>query len=268
MPRAELTVLKSAAQSMYDLVCPPECVWCEQSISKGQKFCTRCRDKFVSDYHRCQHCAMPLPNVVPNRDCHRCRPMKWKFTHVYTLGPYGGDRRDAVVLMKKPPFELLRRAVAELMSEMVLSECSASKDSDQTKPLLVPVPNHWTHALGGAADSAGILAKQIGKCTGWDVTHRLVRRIRKTGKQGMLAWSERARNVRGAFQIPNAKVLCGRHVILVDDVLTSGATCGELASRLRKAGARQVDILVAARGTGAKETSLATASSADKEISQ
>lgn len=267
MPRAELTALKSAAQSICDLVCPPECIWCEQSVSQGEKFCSRCRERFVSNYHRCQHCAMPVPNVVPNDDCHRCRPMKWKFTRVYTLGPYGGERRDAVVLMKKPPFELLRRAVAELMSEMVASELSTLPQDDGTKPLLIPVPNHWTHALGGAADSAGVLAKQIGKFTGWDVKRRLVRRTRKTGKQGMLAWSERAKNVRGAFEIPDAEPLCGRHVILVDDVLTSGATCGELAGRLTKAGARRVDILVAARGTGAKETSLETATLADKETS-
>ena len=263
MPRAELTVLKSAAYAVYDLVCPPECIWCERLIDPAEKFCSNCAEKFVSRYHRCQHCAMPMPTVVPNSDCHRCRPMNWKFTRVYTLGPYGGERRDAVVLMKKPPFELLRRAVAGLMADMVMAELSEVPQNVEEKPLLIPVPNYWTHALGGAADSAGALAKHIGKRLEWDVKHRLVRRIRKTDKQGMLAWSERVANVRGAFEILDAKPLCGRHVMLVDDVLTSGATCGELSGRLRKAGARRVDILVAARGTGAKETRTETLTSAD-----
>jgi predicted amidophosphoribosyltransferase len=128
-------------------------------------------------------------------------------------------------------------------------------------PIVVPVPNHWTHAFGGAADAAGSLARSLSNKTGWELNTRIVRRIRKTAKQGMLSWSERKQNVRGAFKISDAKQVTARHVIVVDDVLTTGATSAELSSRLKRAGAASVSVVVAARGTGARESSSADNSS-------
>ena len=71
----------------------------------------------------------------------------------------------------------------------------------------------------------------------------------------MLPWSERRQNVRNAFQVKHRESLIGRHVYLVDDVLTSGATAAEISRLLMKAGARRVDVVVIARGTGVRESS-------------
>ena len=88
--------------------------------------------------------------------------------------------------------------------------------------------------------------------------HGVVRRIRKTSKQGMLSWTERTQNVRGAFKLRPTERIRGRHVIVIDDVLTSGATANEIAKVLRKGGAKAVTVAVAARGTGAREVVLKT----------
>lgn len=264
------------ARALAELICPPECLWCEallrpaskeppaardqpvstnQPISQGYRvawdFCGDCHGKLVSDYHRCQKCATPIPAVVPNADCHRCRSANWRFDRVLTLGPYRDRLREVVIRMKKPSQDLLRRGVGRLLADQAADHFS---DFQGEEPLIIPVPNFWTHAIFGVADAAGDLARHVARETGFPCRTDTVRRIRKTAKQGMLSWSERTENVRGAFKIPRAGRLTARHVILVDDVLTSGATCAEIASRLKKAGVASVTVLVAARGTGARET--------------
>ena len=242
-----LRALGRLANSAWDSIVPPECLWCEEQLGEPGTFCPACIRALVSQQYACIRCAAPLPDVIPNVDCIRCRKSRWRFDRVIALGPYRGILGDAVVRMKKPPQDLLRRGMALLMSQRL-----GTLDFEPNA-LLIPVPNHWLHRFLGKADSAGDLARQIAQERGLSVSTSNVQRIRKTAKQGMLAWSERANNVRGAFRISDAQALVGRHVILVDDVLTSGATMAELAKRIRQSGATRVSVLVAARGTGTRE---------------
>lgn len=168
-----------------------------------------------------------------------------------TLAPYRGELREAVILMKKPRYEPLRRALGLLLAEQVL-EAVAPRELPQP-PLLIAVPNHWSRGFAGTAHTAESLSQAIAYHTGWPQAHGAVRRIRKTSKQGMLTWAERSKNVRGAFHVRRPQLVAGRHVVLVDDVLTSGATAAEIAKLLTQAGAHDVSAAVVARGTGARE---------------
>ncbi|RMF38814.1 MAG: ComF family protein, partial [Planctomycetota bacterium] len=124
---------------------------------------------------------------------------------------------------------------------------------DVERSTLVPVPNHWTHGLGGAADCAGELARELARRLGVSLARRAIVRTRSTAKQGMLTWAERRKNMRGAFRLRDAKMLTARHVILVDDVMTSGATLHELAKVARAGQAATIDAAVVARGTGTRD---------------
>jgi predicted amidophosphoribosyltransferase len=250
--RRRRNTLQACAESLVNLVCPPECLWCSLPTPNQACFCDECRQALVSDYYRCQKCATAIPSVVPNSDCFRCREAGWKFSRVITLGPYRGRRREAIILIKKPSFETLRMGLGGLLGDLVLAELN---ESGGQPPLIVPVPYHWTHVFAGTAFAANSLARSIGQQTGFPVTTSVARRIRKTAKQGMLSWTERRQNVRGAFEIRRAQELSGRHVLLVDDVLTSGATTGELAGQFLRAGAERVSVVVVARGTGTKDRS-------------
>lgn len=190
---------------------------------------------------------MPLPAVLPEDDCIRCRGKRWKFGRVVAVGPYQHLLRDYVIRIKRNSDHGLRQALAELLAEQVRQDGLGDGDS-----LVIPVPNFWTHAFGGAADAAGLLVGVLAKSLRLEAGTRIVRKVRKTGKQGMLPWSERAQNVGGAFVVKHAQCLTGRHVFLVDDVLTSGATAAEVAKVLWAAGASSVDVLVVARGTGTR----------------
>lgn len=246
-----LQFLQTGVHSMVGLLFPPECPLCHIPLPGAEAFCAACRPQLVSSYYRCQKCATPLPTVVPNQDCLRCRGKRWAFHSVITLGPYRDRLQEVAIAMKKPPAESLRRAVGRLLSEQILL---AHPVWGHPSPVIVPVPYHWTHAFQGASDTAGVLSQTIARQTGLIAKSGIVRRIKKTSKQGMLAWTERVKNVRGAFAIRKAQAVKGRHVFIVDDVLTSGATSAEIARVLVRAGAARVDVVVAARGTGVKST--------------
>lgn len=236
-------------EGFLGLLFPPQCVWCQLPVAPSQRFCLHCQRRFASDYYRCQKCAAPLPSVLPNADCVRCRDRRWRFEAVYTLAPYRGDMRRAVIMIKRKRYEPLRRGLAELLGDRLMGCFSASRP-----PTLVPVPYHWSHGFSTAADTAELIAWGIAAQTSWPVAPRAVRRVRKTAKQGVLTWAQRRGNVRRAFAIRRPSDIRGRHVIIVDDVFTSGATAAELARVLLRGGAAAVSVAVIARATGVRDS--------------
>ncbi|MEZ6077918.1 MAG: hypothetical protein R3C56_20275 [Pirellulaceae bacterium] len=103
----------------------------------------------------------------------------------------------AIISMKRNRFEPLRRAMADLLGQQLLLE----PQHTDALPLLIPVPYHWSHAFSSSTNTAELLAQGIATTSGWPIAQRIVRRIRKTSKQGMLSWAERKTNVRHAFSV-------------------------------------------------------------------
>ncbi|MEM8734020.1 MAG: ComF family protein [Planctomycetota bacterium] len=242
---------------LHNFFWPPECPLCEELVSDPVRLiCERCTGLMKSDYSRCSKCAGPVPEVVEKDQCYRCRKADFRFDRVITLGPYRDHLSDAVIRLKKPSQWLLRNSLAGLLAEAVTDalDHTLAENGEPESRLLIPIPNYWTHAFQGVADTAGELARTMAAESGIPLKTNLIRRTRKTAKQGMLSRTERSKNVRGAFQIPSPESLTGCHVILVDDVLTSGATCSEVARQLKSAGASTVTVAVIARGTGARES--------------
>ena len=114
---------------------------------------------------------------------------------------------------------------------------------------IVPVPLHWRRQWARRFNQSALLAEIIAKASGVAVTHRALRRIKATPQQVGLSQAARAENVQGAFRVPpDGKAdVAGRRLLLIDDVLTSGATMDACARALLRAGAAQVDALTFAR---------------------
>ena len=227
-PLAGLTDTRDA---LLGLVFPPQCALCDTEVGMGLRLCDSCRQGLASEVYCCQRCAMPLPSVLPNDECIHCRKSKWKFSRVIALGQYRGRLKEAVIYTKKMKGDSLRYALSELLADRVKQRipCGGAQI-----PILLPVPNHWSRAFSGAAPTAFHLAWLLARHTGWPVKCNMARRIRKTGKQGLLSIRERRQNVRGAFKKMGSHSLTGRHVLIVDDVLTSGATADELARQVSR----------------------------------
>lgn len=140
------------------------------------------------------------------------------------------DRTDLAPVLGR----WMARAGAELL-----------KDAD----LIVPVPLHWRRRWSRRYNQSGVLATVIGKLSHVAVGGDVLKRIRPTTQQVGLSRTERARNVQGAFQVPDSRKadVKGRRIVLIDDVLTSGATVDACARALLRAGAADVDVLIFAR---------------------
>jgi ComF family protein len=113
--------------------------------------------------------------------------------------------------------------------------------------LLMPVPLHWTRLFGRRFNQAALLAQAIYGAGGPRVAADWLVRRRRTPSQGVLGPAARARNVRGAFALRRGCNVQGKRVVLIDDVLTTGATVEECVRVLRRAGADYVGVLVLAR---------------------
>jgi ComF family protein len=114
---------------------------------------------------------------------------------------------------------------------------------------LVPVPLHWRRLWARRFNQSALLAENIAKASDRPVAHGALARVKATPQQVGLDKSARALNVQGAFRVPadGKAAVAGRKLVLVDDVLTSGATVGACARALLRAGAASVDVLVFAR---------------------
>ncbi len=141
-----------------------------------------------------------------------------------------GDRLDLAPMMGR----WMARAGRELLN-----------DADA----LLPVPLHWRRLWARRFNQAAALARAISAISGVPVLDGGIKRVRATPQQVGLSKTERADNVQGAFRVPPERkaAIAGRRLILIDDVLTSGATVDTCARALLRAGAAHVDVLVFAR---------------------
>jgi ComF family protein len=132
----------------------------------------------------------------------------------------------------------------------------AGRDVLDGADALIPVPLHWRRLWARRFNQSALLAKAISAESGVSVADGVLKRIKATAQQVGLSQAERALNVQGAFRVPaECKAdVTGRHIVLVDDVLTSGATSDACARALLRAGAGRVDLLVFARVVDAVRT--------------
>ena len=241
----------SSQISAINLLFPPHCPLCDGELattdSVGPSLCDECRRALRSDNRaRCERCASPLPplwGVVA--ECPRCRGRQYRFDRALALGAYRDDWREAVLKMKRRVHEPLVRSVGRLLGEAV----------DERWPRasfrwVVPVPMHWGRRFSRGMHTAAILAEYVAQTIGVPVNSRLLCNRRKTRKQGTLTPSDRLRNVRGAFRVSAGYDITDAHLLLVDDIMTTGATVSESARQLKRARAASVTIAVVARGTG------------------
>jgi len=161
------------------------------------------------------------------------------------LGAYDGTLRDTVLRMKNAEGDSLSLTMGRLLVQM-----RAGRFSEIGPDVVVPIPSHWRRRIVHRTNSAAILAEILAGRLRVPLAERLLRRSRYTVRQSELSPTDRWSNVRRAFSVRSGYHLKEAHVLLVDDVLTTGATCSEAAKALRKAGAARVTVAVIARAMG------------------
>lgn len=161
------------------------------------------------------------------------------------LGVYRDSLRDAVIRMKQKANEPLTLSMGYLLSNLI-----RDRRSHSLPDLLVPVPTYWFKRILRGVNGPDLLVEAIGRHLTIAAATDLLFCRRRTQKQGTLLPSERFANVRNAFGASTGYDIRGAYVLLVDDIMTTGATASEAAKTLRDAGADRVDVAVVARGVG------------------
>lgn len=193
----------------------------------------------------CGRCGAPLGTGEPSTNaCLRCRSSHFAFDAAVALGPYQGRLRQAVLQMKHPAGKALAAAMGQLMAV-----CRNESLTALHPHVVVPIPMHWRRRLVQRMNSPDVLADRIAALLGVPARPVLWRQ-RNSLPQAGLAPRERFANVRNAFAADTKYDVTGLRALLVDDVLTTGATCSEAATVLKAAGAAAVFVAVLARATG------------------
>jgi ComF family protein len=184
----------------------------------------------------------PKAETLRSDGCARCRGHKLWFDETIAAGLYSDRLRDIVLRMKNTKGDALSLAVGSLVWQQCCQRLAAANAD-----VIAPIPLHWRRRLAHRTNSAAILSEVLSRKLEVPFAERLLRRRKHTQPQSSVTPSQRWDNVRHAFSVRNGYHLNQAHVLLVDDILTTGATCSEAARALRKAGAARITVVVVAR---------------------
>lgn len=231
-----------------DLILPPVCVHCHEPIADHRLLCAPCwrEIEFITP-PLCDRLGTPLSYGGEGERTLSAQALRDPpvFGRARAVARFNGVMRNLVHGFKYAD----RHEVAEMLAAMMRSAGSELlADAD----MLMPVPLHRWKLWRRRYNQAAILAWKLARLTGHPVDIRSLRRIHPTRSQVGLSADERQSNVSGAFALdPEAcDAIRGRHILLIDDVLTTGSTVGACASLLKEAGAKEVDCLAVAMAGG------------------
>jgi ComF family protein len=236
-------------QGLVDLVYPPRCLLCMRPPRLTRDhFCEECaHELFVDAKSTCRRCAATVGQNLPdNQECHNCSKDPPAFDAALRLGIYEGTLKDAVLLMKYPNHEGLAELLGERWAERDQARFAALKID-----AVVPVPLHWWRRLVRGYNQSAALAYGLASrlrlplCRWWLRRSRYTPRNKK--EMSPTEWRE---YLKGAFRVWEGPQLRGAHVLLVDDVMTTGVTANEVARALRRSGVTRVTVAVLARAKG------------------
>lgn len=232
-----------------DALFPPACLLCDAPVAEAGGTCAGCfaRLSFVSAPH-CLCCGVPFAHnhlgdaAEGGRLCPACLSRPPAFTRARAALRYDEGAKALILPFKHRDRTELAAPLARLMAR-------AGRDLMAEADALLPVPLHRWRLFRRRHNQAALLARALGRIAGKPVLVEVLRRPRATAPLDDAGAEERRRRLHGAFAVPPGRAtrIAGRRLLLVDDVLTSGATADACARALLDAGARSVAVLAAAR---------------------
>ena len=236
--------LRRAADALTSLLYPPHCARCRVETPAGAHLCASCAGqarKIEAPF--CQRCSEPFDGAIDGAfTCSNCQGRALHFDCAISRYLSRGVVRDFIHRFKYERHLYLRHPLVDWLAETLEDErLRAPFDA------FVPVPLHAARFRERDFNQAALLAELLARRAHKPVLHAL-RRVRYTTTQTRLDRQARMENLRDAFRVLQTSAVQNRHLILVDDVFTTGSTVDECARILRAAGAASVRVVTVARG--------------------
>lgn len=233
-------------QALLDLCFPRNCAGCGvPDPDASSHLCWNCISDFsVIQPPFCEQCGNPVAGKVEHAyRCAHCAQMNPDFHIARSCVRYDGAVRDMILSLKY-------HSALWLVHDMLplLEACCESFLAIHEIDLVMPIPLHPVKKRDRGYNQASVLGKPLAAKLGIPWEPRCLQRIRQTGTQTRLTARQRITNVKGAFKVRWPQWLEGKNILIIDDVMTTGATVSEAARELRKSGAGSVAVLTVARG--------------------
>ncbi|MEC8474275.1 MAG: phosphoribosyltransferase family protein [Planctomycetota bacterium] len=248
---------------MIDLAFPKQCLLCKEPVVDGN-FCITCNRKLIRSgnlmHSACRRCGVPsasqsfkdlqndpVARTTPHPSrCIHCKQHDYLWNHLDAMWIYDGLVKDAVVLSKFQHERALANSLGIRLGKLL-------QRRDRKRPdLITYVPSHFYRRIIRGGEGCRSVAESVAKILGVPC-RRIVLPRRLVSKQAWLSHKNRTENMRGAFRSTSCFLprgtssLSGKHILVVDDVLTSGATTNEICRVLRRRRAGPLSVAVLAR---------------------
>ncbi len=242
---------RELASSAIDMLFPPVCSFCDLPLvaymRRGVQLCNPCHAALTEGRSQrfCPNCGVPLPQSWPlTAKCPAC-PTRSAIDQVVPLGVYCDELRQAVIRAKQFFEYPLAATLGTLLAEELVDRGWA-----ESIDVVIPIPKYWIKRIIRGTNTAEVLAESMARIMHRPLLPAALTGCRKTRKQSLLGRSERQRNMRGSFRVTNGYHFTDARVLIVDDIMTTGATAQDAARALRSSGAARITLSVVARAIG------------------
>ena len=239
-----MDTLRGVGCLALDVLFPPDCPSCRAPVDAAHNLCRECFSKLrMITRPMCDCCGIPFVVAIDDgAQCPECLVAPPHFARARSVMVYDGVSAPLISALKfHDQWAGLARYEAML--------CTAGADLLTTADIITPVPLHWRRLWRRKYNQAALLAYGVSRNADIPCIPDLLVRTRYTKPQMRMKRAERLANVKKLFAVSEKHLaeITDKHILLVDDVVTTGATADACAKALRKAGAREVSVLTLAR---------------------
>lgn len=224
-------------KSIINWIFSDKCICCSKEIGESGFFCEECFKNIIFiDFPFCKSCGKILQTSYDTELlCETCLKHQRTFNLGRSLFVYNDQSKRIIMHIKKEADEHVARKCVKMLMDRY-------GNIIQNSDLIIPIPSHFSRILQRGFNPATVIAKHISKLSGIPLGTNALKRIKRTEYQKNKTFPERQKNVDGAF-IANKQIIFGKNILLVDDVITTGATISECSKTLKEADANTVNFM-------------------------